>query len=352
MNNFFIAALPEPINGQSTANKKIYEELSKKQSIRLIDTSPRISQKNFKYHANRIFSHAIALKNIFFSSKIDKIYTVYESGLGANYNKIIFFAAALKGGNIILHHHTSEHTVKKSEKFASLIKNKKILHVFLSRAMKEDFTLNYGENNSIILNNASLIAGSKNSPRKIKGTTITIGYISNITIEKGSKNILALIEELIKEGINFKFIVAGPILDTGSQDIIKKCQFICKEKFSYIGKVSGESKNNFFSSIDVLVFPSEYKYEAQPLVILEAISMGIPVFTSKIGYTWEIVPSEKFFCEKIDDFCSLVISNVKKYNENNSAYLLDSERSIEFFCNLLNESKTQLDDLVKILSCK
>lgn len=349
MTNFFVAALPEPTTGQSTANKKIYSDLSKIRSITLIDTSPKISKKNINYHAARVISNIYAFIKILSSKNESTIYTVYESGLGIIYNHIIFFGAKIKKSKVILHHHTSEHTINKSTKFKRLIKNRTsmLTHVFLSSSMMEDFNKNYGHGNSIILNNASLINYTPTKPRILTKNIIAIGYISNITVEKGSKNILKLIQSLVSSKISFEFVVAGPISDSDSEHYINLCSQIAGDKFKYIGKVSGKSKEDFFKSIDLLVFPTEYVYEAQPLIILEAISRGIPSITSKMGYTWETVPSNKFYCEDIEDFNLTVLRVISSYEINKDNYYLDSEECINFFTEMLTDSKNQFNELIK-----
>ena len=351
MTNLFIAALPEPTTGQSTANKKIYEEISKESEIKLINTSPKTTKKNFFYHSNRILSHLIAIKSIILAQKLRNVYTVYESGHGIIYNKIIFFFTRMKGGRIILHHHTSEHTIAESKRFKSLIdkNSKNITHIFLSKSMEHDFFRNYGNASSIVINNSSLIKITTPLLHKNICEKITIGYISNITIEKGIANIYNIIAKLVENNVNFDFILAGPVTDEKSHDVIKKCASIAGEKFKYLGKVYGSSKDDFFESIDLLVFPSEYKYEAQPLVILEAISRGIPVLSSKIGYSWEIVPSNRFFLANTKYFDSFVLKRVEEYMGRNEYYKKDQIECLDLFYKMLEESKLQMSELIKIM---
>jgi glycosyltransferase involved in cell wall biosynthesis len=50
-----------------------------------------------------------------------------------------------------------------------------------------------------------------------------------------------------------------------------------------VGPVYGDAKFSFLSSIDLLLFPSKYPNEAQPVVIWESLSVGTPVVSTDVG---------------------------------------------------------------------
>ena len=53
--------------------------------------------------------------------------------------------------------------------------------------------------------------------------------------------------------------------------------------FEYRGMVTGQRKEDFFRDIDVFIFPTRYRNELSPLVVVEATLRGIPVITYGVG---------------------------------------------------------------------
>jgi glycosyltransferase involved in cell wall biosynthesis len=60
----------------------------------------------------------------------------------------------------------------------------------------------------------------------------------------------------------------------------------------YRGAVYGENKQAFFDDIDVMIFPSQYVHEAEPVTVIEALDRGIPVIATSRGCVATLVPSE------------------------------------------------------------
>jgi glycosyltransferase involved in cell wall biosynthesis len=52
---------------------------------------------------------------------------------------------------------------------------------------------------------------------------------------------------------------------------------------AWLGAVHGARRTAFYESIDLLVFPTVYVHESEPLVILEALAHGVPVVTTRRG---------------------------------------------------------------------
>ena len=63
-----------------------------------------------------------------------------------------------------------------------------------------------------------------------------------------------------------------------------------------LGPVAGAAKQRFFETIDIFFFPSRYRMEAQPLVMLEALSYGVATLAThkairrKSLNRWELRP--------------------------------------------------------------
>ncbi|OYU71979.1 MAG: hypothetical protein CFE32_25085, partial [Alphaproteobacteria bacterium PA3] len=58
----------------------------------------------------------------------------------------------------------------------------------------------------------------------------------------------------------------------------------------YWGAVGAEEKKRFFEAVAFFVFPTQYKNEAEPVVILEALSAGVPVVAFQRGCIAELIP--------------------------------------------------------------
>jgi len=109
---------------------------------------------------------------------------------------------------------------------------------------------------------------------------LVVGYLCNICEEKGIDDVLSLVERFKEEDVLFK--VAGPVSD----ELIRKRIMGVVGRFDnidYIGPVYGDRKELFYKSLDLFVFPTKYANEASPLVLIEAVSKGVPFIAYNRG---------------------------------------------------------------------
>ena len=126
---------------------------------------------------------------------------------------------------------------------------------------------------------------------------ITLGFLSNITINKGIIDFIDSVRFLKDNNIdNINAIVGGNFV---SDKLKKYCIQISKDlPIKFIGGVYGKKKSLFFKQIDLLLFPSTYKNEADPLVIQEALENKKIVFAYDIGCISEVLPNKYVFKSK------------------------------------------------------
>jgi glycosyltransferase involved in cell wall biosynthesis len=136
---------------------------------------------------------------------------------------------------------------------------------------------------------------------------IRLGHMANLSIEKGLDIFVEICRKLLELDVNFSAIIAGPYASSNSKMLIED---ICAStnKVKYIGPVYGTDKEYFFSNIDIFIFPSKYKNEAEPLVIYEAAQYGNLVIGSKQG-------SIEYMVEKIGGIAFDISNN------NNESFL-------------------------------
>lgn len=124
------------------------------------------------------------------------------------------------------------------------------------------------------------------------GQTGTVLFFSNLIPEKGADTFLQLAARLAALRPDLTFKVAGGSDDTRYVERLREEAESppLAGRVTFLGAVRGEEeKRSLFSSADLLVFPTRYEYEAQPLTIIEAFSQGLPVVAFDQGGIGDIV---------------------------------------------------------------
>lgn len=345
-----VVALPPPVHGQSVVNRAICRIIgeNEKTDFAVFDISPKTSSRGIRYHFNRLYSVARTFVGLIFNFSKNRnsvFYFVYESGFGVIYNLILCVLAKILNGKVFLHHHTAFHTLnyKKSFSFlASLIGNSGY-HVVLSERMKEDLSSLYEVDNIIVLGNSVFLPDDPVEVNSSAYFNYTIGFISNLTVEKGSLICFSTIRKLASIDCRYKLIVAGPVSDELTKKELECLLIDYPNNVSYLGAIYGDEKKRFYQSIDLLIFPSKYRYEAQPLVILEALSFGVPCIVTPQGYSGEVVEDlDIALVVNSDSFMDRTVLLLEKFSNNICLYREFRERSISHYQYLRAKSHNQL----------
>ena len=104
-----------------------------------------------------------------------------------------------------------------------------------------------------------------------------------LALRKVSLVFFELCRELKGNGVDFSLVVAGPTESIEVDDYMRQMLHDFSLYVKYVGFVSGSEKTNFFECIDLLLFPSLYRNEAQPNVLFEAAAFGVPALAIDIG---------------------------------------------------------------------
>ncbi|WP_374319660.1 glycosyltransferase family 4 protein [Aquabacterium sp.] len=311
---FVVAAMPPPVHGQSVMNLIVADSIRNYSPNNLTISNIAPSSSNILvYHLSRISRVTIASLRILFSPRRRiSVYSVYESGFGFLYNLLILISARVRMADVFIHHHTSEHCKRHSKRFAVVnwMAGVHAKHIVLSDQMKSDLQDTYGTNLLIrVVNNGSCLSGiPKIDPNhKIFDGSISLGHLSNLTPEKGVADVLSIFSELRSRGCPVRLELAGPTADPSIEKAIAEFSALGDNYFRYWGPVFGERKADFLSKVDIFLFPSRYKYEAQPLVLLESMAYGAFCIAYEAGYIPELLSSTGFLAcnrEEIIDFLS------------------------------------------------
>lgn len=110
----------------------------------------------------------------------------------------------------------------------------------------------------------------------------TILYVSNFILEKGYKRVIdfAIQNESHLRSLGWKIKMIGNFID-GTQELhLKSLESVT---LNIVGPLSSNDVFYELSQAKVLVFPSTYKTECQPLAVLEAVAHGCVVYSSEIN---------------------------------------------------------------------
>jgi glycosyltransferase involved in cell wall biosynthesis len=118
----------------------------------------------------------------------------------------------------------------------------------------------------------------------IKHTDLVIGYFGRLSEEKGPDIFLKIAKQWQTDSFkNVKFIMtgSGPMQD----DIVSSSKSFKKKNFIYLGLVDDTSQ--YISACDIVLLPS--RQDGRPLIVLEALALGVPVIANNIGGLSELI---------------------------------------------------------------
>jgi|CXWL01.1.fsa_nt_gi glycosyltransferase involved in cell wall biosynthesis len=316
-----VGTFPPPVHGMATMNQAIFERLVREGwVVEKINTSPQDVDKI-------IFSIILRLK-IFFSIWIgllfDKdfskklVYIALSGGLGQIYDIITALLCRLMGAKLVLHHHSVSYLDKKRliTSFLFQIAGRSTIHIVLCESMKINLQKKYEELQVLVLSNIALLHPV--DIYKDRDKVQIIGYLSNITREKGGWDIIRLAEAVQSKGLPIKFRIAGTCQDDTLRKALQKASK--QGSLEWIGPVYDEQKSRYLNSIDLFLFPTHYKNEAEPLVVWESLMFGVPVIaydrgciSAQVDQAGEIIPQDVDFVEKTMKVLIFWINNPSVY---------------------------------------
>lgn len=320
---FFVGPLPPPVHGFSVVNEHMLKGLKKSgASIKVFDLSPR---SIFALVATWLrFLCALTL------IPKDSERTLYLPLSGGIRQLVdIFFAIPSKwfGFNIYVHHHSFSYLNNKpwfSRVVFFVLKREN--HITLCEVMRQILSERYciDRQNIYVLSNAAFLDVDNNAACKsMRINSFTLGFLSNITAEKGIFSFLDACDLLLAKGFFVNALIAGPVDSSIGAKFFSRISGCLNIK--YIGAVYGEDKTDFFNKLDFFLFPTQYYNEAEPVVLWEALAHSVPVIALQRGCISGIVPSEAgIIVGDLSDFSETVVQEMLAVLE--SPNLLDSRR--------------------------
>src|SRR6185503_3573346 len=165
--------------------------------------------------------------------------------------------------------------------------------VHLTRGLLSDISEFVPQDRCRVLPNGVRDPGTVVRPGDQDGGTggMRLLYVSNMKVSKGPIVLLEALAELRRRGFAFSATFAGAWADRDCLGLFGSTlsQAGLDDCVMHVGPVHGTQKDELMRQSDIFVFPTFYAPECFPLVILEAMSFGLPVVSTLEGGIPDIV---------------------------------------------------------------
>lgn len=278
-----VAVIPPPLTGMTSVSQAV---------IKVFDTRARVwSVRNHNNRQGLVWTLAKHLRlswNLlragFAGRGRGTCYFVPDASSGLWLN--LLEAPLLRFGfrEVWLHHHVFSYIHKKDWRMQLVLTliGRKVRHIALGESMAAGLRSQYGAQRIHLLGNAIFVGDLQIAkPREVLRT---IGFLGNITRDKGIGLFMETLRALDNEGGQLNAVIAGPVCDS-SRLKAEIDAFVdeAPDRRRAPGPLHGEAKQAFFKEIDLLLFPSIYANEALPVTIYEALRAGVPVLATQRG---------------------------------------------------------------------
>jgi len=163
---------------------------------------------------------------------------------------------------------------------------------------------------------------------KKQDSVINLLYLSNLFPQKGIFNLIKIFKNLESEFPDIILSIVGgfPYRRTHGQvmKLIKKNNLELRVLLK--GPKYGKNKTQEYNQADIFVYPTSFKQECFPLVILEAMQSGLPIIASDEGAISEIID---------DGINGIVLRNwtVESFSEKLAILIRDSDLRLKLGAN-------------------
>lgn len=276
----FVAPLPPPTHGFSGISAAVLPLLQNCAAVHVCDRAPRRNQ----------LLTALGFLRESLQSRPDALYVALSGGYGQLVDLLYLLVGCLLGSRIHIHHHSFAY-LRKPNVLSRLVLRvaKRAMHIVLSPNMGRMLASSYGisEGNIRGISNAAFLSPPSPAPERNPGRPLQIGFLSNITFDKGFVEFFEVVNSLSSRGVSFEARIAGPVAPDARAGF--ESRLASAANVTYRGPLYGDDKESFYRSLDVFLLPTSYVNEAEPLVIHEALRQGAYVIATDRGAISEML---------------------------------------------------------------
>jgi glycosyltransferase involved in cell wall biosynthesis len=277
--------LPPPITGATLMNQYVAESLEIRQNF-------EVTVIGISYTANnddlgkvrlgkiyKLFGYLIQLAKTLFNNRQDLVYfQISSSGNALVRDSAMVLLLKLFRIPVVYHIHAmdigSGYRTWLKPFYNFVFKKGHLIHLTEMAAL--DIPGKLGSIVHVLPNTIPDRQVKKSSPEK----KLRLLFISNLMQEKGIFDLLEICKMLRSVNVDFQLKIVGKEQDISVSDLkLKVIEMKLSGLVEILGPKYGSEKHLLIDQSDVLVFPTFYRKEVFPLVILEAMQAGLPAIS-------------------------------------------------------------------------
>jgi glycosyltransferase involved in cell wall biosynthesis len=342
----FVGFFPPPVNGQRIVTQRMFERLDAVATVASCD----IDRFRHLGPFSKLVSAIIGCVSLI-RARIHGYATLYlapHSGAGLIYSWLIALTSRCCGYGLVVHYHSYRNMGRHTRLMAGFLAlcGPDALHIVLAPPMARDLRRLYGPARHVtVLSNTTFIP-PRAVERAFAGRRLRVGHLSNLSREKGIGSVLDSLRELWARGVEVELWLAGPAEDAETGRMIDEARATFGDRINYLGRLSASDVRRFYDDIDIFLFPTAYEHEAEPLVIVDAISAGVPVIATDrgcIGYLLGVTGGRVLPAE---DFVAQSAEQIAAWAQDPGQLAAVSAHAQARFAELHEHSRIQLDRLL------
>ncbi|HEY2463768.1 MAG TPA: glycosyltransferase family 4 protein [Steroidobacteraceae bacterium] len=342
----FAGPLPPPVNGFSAVCAMMLDILKARMPVEVFNRAANPGAR-----AIGVLQQLLRpLK--YFATCIGKrdtvLYLALSGGRGQLIDLSYVLVSKLLRRPIYIHHHSYAYINAPSRLnrcFFALVRNEN--HIVLSPKMGVSLSREYGLDPAMlrVVSNAAFYRADDARPvQSNEAAPLHLGFLSNITFEKGVVEFFEVLAALERRGIEYRAHVAGPVAPEAQASFDKLLRSTAHVQ--YAGAVYGEDKERFYRQLDIFLFPTRYVNEAEPLVIYEAMRRGVHVIACDRGSIAEMLRDGAGLVLPAEALVEAAATHIEHFSKDRSALFLAKCTSMQQAQRILSSSKTSLENLV------
>jgi glycosyltransferase involved in cell wall biosynthesis len=343
----FVGPLPPPVNGFSSVCAMMLDRLKKRMPVAVFDRAP-----NLRAPAHGILqqlANPLRFLGLCLGRREVVLYLALSGGRGQLIDLIYVLISKLFRHEIFVHHHSFVYINAPSwlNRFVFFLVRGET-HIVLSPNMGESLTRVYGLSAGAIrvVSNAAFFEADDDYARATDDDSapLQLGFLSNITFEKGIVEFFSILENLQRCGVKFRAHIAGPVASEARQVFDELLGATRDAK--YLGALYDAQKEQFYRQLDVFVFPTNYANEAEPLVIYEAMLQGVHVIACDRGSIAEMLRNGGGFAFSNERIVESACAQIAKFADDRPALLAAKRKSMQQVQRVCSASKLALENFL------